>query len=66
MSIPTIEEEIEQPTPPIEIDLGIPNPPKTQILNQNPERTTQNAKMSAKPKRKYNKKKSQNQSKLKN
>lgn len=74
MNAPVVEEPIEQPTPPTEIDLGVPNAPKfetsgqtvfTQDIDQS-EDIVKNLKMSAKPKRKYNKKKGANTNQFKN
>jgi hypothetical protein len=70
MNLPVVEEPTQLPTPPTEIDLGIPNPPKFETSGETtivqPEDTTKNLKMSAKPKRKYNKNKGTNTNHFKN
>lgn len=80
MNAPAVEEPIEQPTPPTDptppilLDASVLNPPKFQTSGQTtmtqtpdqPEVIVNNLKMSAKPKRKYNKKKGTNPNQFKN
>ena len=70
MNLPVVEEPTPPPTPPTEIDLGIPNPPKFETSGETTinqlEDIPKNVKMSAKPKRKYNKKKGTNTNQFKN